>query len=197
MGKMEGRSMNTFFISDTHFGHNGVTRFLKDDGSKLRPWDNIEDMDEALVANWNSVVRPQDKVYHLGDVVINRRALPTLARLNGDKVLIKGNHDVFRLDEYTPYFRDIRGSGSFDEYLLTHIPVHPAQLYRWKGNVHGHLHSDVVVKEITNTAHNAFFTSLSVEDTRYFNVGVEQPHMNFFPQPWEVLKKIIEERMNG
>jgi calcineurin-like phosphoesterase family protein len=190
MGKMEGRSMNTFFISDTHIGHNGVTRFLKDDGSKLRPWDNIQDMDEALVANWNSVVRPQDKVYHLGDVVINRRALPTLARLNGDKVLIKGNHDVFRLEEYTPYFRDIRGSGSFDEYLLTHIPVHPDQLYRWKGNVHGHLHADVVVKP-------HWIHAQVVPDQRYFNVGVEQPHMNFFPQPWEVLKKIIEERMNG
>jgi calcineurin-like phosphoesterase family protein len=138
-------------------------------------------------------VRPKDKVYHLGDVVINRRALPILARLNGDKVLVKGNHDVFRLEEYTPYFRDIRGSGSFDEYLLTHIPVHPAQLYRWKGNVHGHLHDRIVIDEHAEyDGHSDVF--IDGPDTRYFNVGVEQPQMNFTPQPWELLKGVFNER---
>ena len=48
-------------------------------------------------------------MYHLGDVVINRKALSTLYCLNSDKVLIKGNHDIFKLEDYTPHFRDIRG----------------------------------------------------------------------------------------
>jgi len=131
----------TFLVSDTHFGHAGVCKFLNADGTKLRPWDNPADMDEAMVELWNSVVKPTDKVYHLGDVVINRKALPTLARLNGDKVLIKGNHDIFRLTDYTAYFRDIRGYHVMNNYILSHVPVHPESKGRFAGNIHGHLHS--------------------------------------------------------
>jgi len=132
---------NTFLVSDTHFGHAGVCRFLNADGTKLRPWDNPADMDEAMVELWNSVVKPKDKVYHLGDVVINRKALSTLGRLNGDKVLIKGNHDIFRLTDYTAYFRDIRGYHVMNNYILSHVPVHPDSKGRFAGNIHGHLHS--------------------------------------------------------
>ena len=90
-----------FLVSDTHFGHLGVCKFTRNDGvTKLRPWDNPDEMDEFMVEAWNERVRPNDKVYHLGDVVINRRALSTMSRLNGDKVLIRGNHDIFRDDEY-------------------------------------------------------------------------------------------------
>ena len=53
-----------FLTSDTHFGHWGVCKFLRSDGTKLRPWNTPEEMDEALVANWNAVVKPTDKVYH-------------------------------------------------------------------------------------------------------------------------------------
>lgn len=130
----------TFIVSDTHFGHAGVCRFLRDDGTKLRPWDSPEEMDEELVKRWNETVRPNDKVYHLGDVVINRKALKTLQRLNGDKVLIKGNHDIFRLEDYTPYFRDIRGYHVMNNVIFSHIPVHPDSKGRFRANVHGHLH---------------------------------------------------------
>ena len=100
---------NTFVYSDPHFGHQGVCKFTKSDGiTPLRPWDTAEEMDEAMVKLYNDVVRPKDKIYFLGDVVIARRHLATLSRLNGDKVLVKGNHDIFKLDEYTKYFRDVR-----------------------------------------------------------------------------------------
>ena len=99
-----------FLVSDTHFGHAGVCRFThpKDPTVKLRPWTDPDEMDEEMVKRWNETVRPNDKVYHLGDVVINRKALKTLARLNGDKVLIRGNHDIFRDDEYRLYFRELQ-----------------------------------------------------------------------------------------
>ena len=98
-----------FLVSDTHFGHAGVCRFTEADGvTKIRPWTDPAEMDEEMIRRWNDRVRPNDKVYHLGDVVINRKALPTLARLNGDKVLIRGNHDIFRDDEYREYFRELR-----------------------------------------------------------------------------------------
>lgn len=134
----------TFLISDTHFGHVGVCQFTNPDGTKLRPWYSPDEMDEALVKNWNEKVGKKDRVYHLGDVVINRRALQTLRRLNGDKVLIKGNHDIFKLEEYCEHFRDIRAYHVMNNYILSHIPVHPDSKGRFSGNIHGHLHSRVM-----------------------------------------------------
>ncbi len=180
---------NTFLISDTHFSHKGATQFLNNDGSKMRPWDDVEEMDEALVKNWNSVVSPKDKVYHLGDVVINRKALSILSRLNGDKVLIKGNHDLFRLEEYAPYFRDIRGVGVLDKHVLTHIPIHPASLSRWDANIHGHLHSYEVMKDC---GEDWYGDNVYVVDDKYFSVCVER--INFTPIPFETVKSLIKER---
>jgi calcineurin-like phosphoesterase family protein len=175
---------SVFLTSDTHFGHLGVCKFMREDGvTKLRPWDSPEEMDEEMVKRWNDTVRPNDKVYHLGDVVINRKALKIMHRLNGDKVLIKGNHDIFRLEEYTPFFRDIRGSHVMNGLILTHIPVHPDNLYRFGTNIHGHLHSNrIMVKD-----HGRF-----IIDPRYYSVCVEQT--DFKPVLFEdVCKGIIEQ----
>lgn len=174
---------NIFLISDTHFGHKGVTQFLNQDGSKLRPWDNTEEMDEALVKNWNSVVKPKDKVYHLGDVVINRRAFPTLARLNGEKILVSGNHDIFRLQEYLTYFKDRRGYHVLDRMIMSHIPIHADSIGRFKVNIHGHLHSNTV--KLPD----------GLDDLRYFNVSVER--INYTPIAFEEVKAIITERTEG
>lgn len=168
--------MNIFLISDTHFGHVGVTVFKDREGNKLRPWDTVREMDKALIENWNKVVRPQDKVYHLGDVIINRKAFSTLMLLNGQKVLIKGNHDIFRPDEYLRYFKDIRGYHVLDNFLMSHIPVHPDSIERFKGNIHGHLHSN------------------KINDSRYFNVSVEQ--IGFTPIAFDEVKRIFAERQN-
>ena len=179
--------MNTFLVSDTHFSHRGIVQFLRADGvTKERPWDTIEEMDEALVKNWNSVVGPKDKVYHLGDVVINRSALKILDRLNGDKRLIKGNHDIFRPDEYLKYFTDIRGSHTLDKYILTHIPVHVDCLERWKANIHGHLHSNRVMLPPFDTKGNRAI------DPRYFCVSMEQ--INYTPIAFEEVKRLMEEQ---
>ena len=175
-----------YLTSDTHFGHHGVCKFMREDGvTKLRPWNNADEMDEEMVKRWNETVRPNDKVYHLGDVVINRRALKTLGRLNGDKVLIKGNHDIFRLEEYTPYFRDIRGSHVMNGMILTHIPVHESNLYRFGTNIHGHLHSSRVMT-------TAKFMRKQIVDTRYFSVCVE--HHDFRPVLFEDVVKQIKEQ---
>jgi calcineurin-like phosphoesterase family protein len=176
-----------FLVSDTHFGHVGVCKFLRNDGvTKLRPWDSPEEMDEEMVKRWNERVRPNDKVYHLGDVVINRRALKTLERLNGDKVLIKGNHDIFRLEEYTPYFRDVRGYHVMNGMILSHIPVHESSLYRFGTNIHGHLHANRVMKP----SPSRWFPNQEVIDPRYHCVCVEQT--DFAPILFEDVIKRIE-----
>ena len=66
---------NSFLIADTHFGHTGVCNFLRNDGTKLRPWTDPVQMDKDMVEYWNDTVRPNDKVYHLGDVVINESSI--------------------------------------------------------------------------------------------------------------------------
>lgn len=173
-----------FLVSDTHFGHLGVCKFMGPDGvTKLRPWDSPEEMDEDMVKRWNETVRPNDKVYHLGDVVINRKALKTLSRLNGDKVLIKGNHDIFRLEDYTPYFRDIRAYHVMNGCILSHIPVHESNLGRFGTNIHGHLHAHRVMK---------MDYGREVVDPRYHCVCVEQT--DFRPILLEdVFKRIVSE----
>ena len=162
---------NTFLIGDTHFGHAGMCRFTAADGSKLRPWDNTDEMNEALVERWNAVVRPCDKVYHVGDLAMKRMHIATVGRCNGTKVLIKGNHDLFSLDDYTPYFKDIRGSHVLAGMLLTHIPVHPASLERWGGNIHGHLHSERVL--LPDGAPDPRYVCVSVEQTGFAPVPLD------------------------
>lgn len=129
-------------------------------------------MDEHQVKLWNDVVRPHDRVYHLGDVAIKRAGLQTLSRLNGRKVLVKGNHDIFKLHDYTPFFDDIRGSHKLENFLLSHIPVHLECLARWTtGNIHGHLHSNHMTRPDGEW------------DDRYFNVSVESPHRKLIGVP--------------
>ena len=157
-------------VSDTHFGHAGVCHFTHPDDAtvKLRPWTDPDEMDEEMVRRWNDRVRPNDKVYHLGDVVINRKALKTLARLNGDKVLIRGNHDIFRDDEYREYFRELRAYHVMNGCILSHIPIHPESLGRFGVNIHGHLHASRVKMEPVGKY------GIPVIDVRYHCVCVEQ-----------------------
>ena len=185
---------SVFLVSDTHFGHAGVCRFTRTDGvTKLRPWDNADEMDEAMITAWNERVRPADKVYHLGDVVINRRSLTTLSRLNGDKVLIRGNHDIFRDDEYRKYFRELRAYHVMNGLILSHIPVHTESLGRFGTNIHGHLHANRVMKPRGFDVKTGEMLYSDEPDVRYHCVCVEQTP-DFAPILFEdVLKRITAE----
>ena len=180
---------NVWITSDSHFGHRGVCNFLNNDGTKLRPWDNPDDMDEAMIELWNSKVKPNDKVYHLGDVVINRRCLKTLPRLNGDKVLIKGNHDIFRINEYLEHFREVRAYHVMNGIIFSHIPIHPASLERFGVNAHGHTHSNQVMTPIGFDQTTGEIIYSDIPDPKYFCVCVEQT--DFAPISLEDLKQRI------
>lgn len=81
----------TFFWSDTHFGHAKVLQFEP----HTRNYTNINEMDAALIEAWNSVVGPDDHIYHLGDFTLNgkKEARHYLAQLNGHITVIRGSHD--------------------------------------------------------------------------------------------------------
>ncbi len=166
---------NRFVISDTHFGHKGAVLWVNDDGSPGRPFDDIDVHDQTMVNNWNAVVNPKDTVYHLGDVVINRRCLKILGLLNGRKVLVKGNHDIFKLKDYLPYFADIRSYVVNNDFgMFSHIPVHGECIDRFKFNIHGHLHNN------------------QLKDPRFLNVCVEWT--NYAPLAFDDLKLILNKR---
>lgn len=176
--------MKTFLISDLHLGHGGVYKFThQNSNQRIRPWaDNAEEGDKILMERWNSVVSSSDKVYVLGDVCISRKSISKLKDFNGRKILVRGNHDIYKLSDYTPYFDDVRGSHKLDDFILSHIPIHPESLARWtRGNIHGHLHSNRVMRR-------AWYGKL-VEDKRYINVSVEQ--LDGYPVNFEDVKKGI------
>lgn len=176
---------SVFLVSDTHFGHTGVCRFVRNDGvTKLRPWDTADEMDEFMVKAWNERVRPTDKVYHLGDVVINRKALGIMRRLNGDKVLIRGNHDIFKDTDYREHFRELRAYHVMNGMILSHIPIHSESLGRFGVNIHGHLHANRVMLP----GFNGKITD--IVDVRYHCVCVEQT--DFAPILFEDVIKRIE-----
>jgi calcineurin-like phosphoesterase family protein len=148
--------------------------FKRKDGTPLRDFPSIQEHDETLIQRWNSVVGVDDKVYHLGDVGFkNSTALAQiLQRLNGTKVLIRGNHDNLKLSLYAQYFKDVRSGHVLDQILLAHIPIHPDSLGRWKGQVHGHTHAN------------------NLPDKRYMNVSVE--NINYTPIDFEEVREYFK-----
>lgn len=152
--------------SDTHFGHENII------GYSQRPFYNVTEMDECMIERWNAVVRPGDKVYHLGDVWMGNgeRAYKNLRRLNGKKRLILGNHDN-PISAPLKIFQKIMLFRSFKEFglMLTHVPVHESSIIRaGEGsiNIHGHTH--------LKGSPPGPYRSVCVELTDYFPVNIEK-----------------------
>lgn len=142
---------NIFIISDTHFGHENIIGYCD------RPFKDTMQINMAMRDNWNSTVKPQDIVYHLGDVYMGWNEKQDigqfLASLNGHKRLVLGNHDNGKDTILHKAFQKIMVWRMFPEFglLLTHVPVHSSALRRGpKGeqtnkdlvNVHGHIHNN-------------------------------------------------------
>lgn len=148
----------TFFASDLHLGHtNACLKFTRADGSPLRNFPSAEEMDNHILEKWNSTVADEDRVYLLGDCVMNRRYLPKLKLLKGRIKLVLGNHDIFPLNEY-PSNWEITGYVVKPKapFIASHIPLKETSLDRFGLNIHGHLHANVE------------------NDPRYINVSMEQ-----------------------
>lgn len=164
--------VKTWVAADHHFGHPNIIKFLRDDGSKLRPFDTIEEHDETIIKNHNNIVGPSDRVYLLGDVCITRRSVRTLSRLQGRLVLVKGNHDIFKAKEYLEFVDDIRSyvvqkDGEGNKVIMSHVPIHPDSLDRFGTNIHGHMHYNSVKDDPR-------YVCVSLEHTDYKPIEVHQ-----------------------
>ncbi len=84
------RGYDVWFTADTHFGHSNIIKYCN------RPFATVGEMNETLIKNWNSVVKPRDMVYHLGDFCFGKDDYTFdlyFKQLNGLIIFIKGNHD--------------------------------------------------------------------------------------------------------
>ncbi|WP_313641618.1 phosphoesterase [Paenibacillus sp.] len=161
---------NVFFTSDHHFGHKLIIDF------ESRPFIDVEQMNEAMIENWNSVVSPDDKVFHLGDFsFLNKEATRAIVeRLHGYKILILGNHDRCRsrdwwleagfdeVSEYPLIYKDF--------FFLSHEPMYMNKHMPYV-NVHGHIHGQ------------------KYEGNNYFNICVE--HWNYKPLTFEQIRDSV------
>ena len=131
--------MSTFFIGCLHLGHESMAKF--------RGFENSEQHDNYLIKQWNSVIDKRDKVYILGDVTVeSRKHYHKLNLLKGIKTVVLGNHDHEKdVRELLKYVEKVAGCVKYRGYILTHIPIHSDEFYRFKGNIHAHIHEKLVL----------------------------------------------------
>ena len=159
------------FIADLHLGHEFV--------AKNRGFASIEQHDEHIIKQWNSVVQKRDLTYILGDVTMEKTdSYPLLNRLNGTKKVVLGNHDrPAHVSELLKYVQCVSGIEKYKGIWLTHCPVHPMELeYRVPRNIHGHIHSKLVMTPVRLFG----ITMFTRVDRRYHCVSCEQ--VNFQPK---------------
>ena len=139
--------MKTYVTSDLHFGHTNIMKFCP--VSRARFNNDVDYMNEQMIKEWNEIVEPGDIVYILGDVAFlpAAKAVSILKRLNGDLILIEGNHDRKLLKD--PAFRDCFMEVhqylhlTYDKIFVTmfHYPIAEwDQMHRGSVHFHGHLH---------------------------------------------------------
>lgn len=156
-------------VSDTHINHAAILTFKDDNNTLVRNFASLEEMNERILDGWNSVVRPGDKVYHLGDVFFGSKDYFSSfwPRLAGRKRLILGNHDDAKWLAGGSFFEKITMWRKFTEFglLLSHVPVHPNTL-RNELNVHGHIHS--------NPSPEGAYRNVCVEQLNYVPINIEE-----------------------
>jgi calcineurin-like phosphoesterase family protein len=170
---------NLWFTSDTHYHHSNILKFTK------RPYSSVQEMNESLVDNWNSVVKSKDTVYHLGDFAFpckEQEAVNILKRLNGHKHFIRGNHDECIKREALKYFE------SFDHMkklkvnnmfvVLCHFPLEAWEnSYHGSMHIHGHTHKDLP------TSQNMRRMEVSVDSCGMFPISFEEVYENLKDRP--------------
>ena len=177
-----------FYIADWHYAHANCIGFDN------RPFVNVHEMNNELVNRWNSAVGAGDLVYVLGDMFWCKTsdAIPVLDSLNGQKFLVKGNHDrsndsqfakrFVKIDEYT----EVEDNGR--NVVLCHypIPCFKNHFYGWY-HLYGHVHSSFEYNMMENARYQ--MEALYEKQCNMYNVGIMMPWINYTPR---TLDEIID-----
>lgn len=188
--KIDTSITKIWFTSDTHFGHKNILTFCE------RPFNSVEEMDDAIIKRWNSKVGKDDIVFHLGDFAFasNKRWQELIYKLNGKIYLILGNHDVIRWPgTYTMQLFDrvenqmmLKIDNKYKVYLNHFSFLCYDGTYRNPEDctiqLHGHVHQRI--GDIGKDAQR-----LQYRFPYQYDVGVD--NNNFYPVSWEEILKII------
>jgi calcineurin-like phosphoesterase family protein len=155
----------TWFYSDPHVDH-----------QKIR----TEALVERFVGEHNAFVRPNDRSICLGDFALGEAGLAVSLRLNGQREIILGNHDVHGWQLYSIYFQKLHGFLELAGLAFTHLPIAPWSM-RWRANVHGHSH---LARPMFYTASNPEVDGRQAP-TKYINISVERT--NYRPVSLEMV----------
>lgn len=172
--------MTIFFTSDTHYYHKNIIKYSS------RPYKDVDEMNESLIVNYNSVVRPTDTVYHLGDVSFgkDKETETVLRRLNGSKHLIFGNHDKSlrkNKDLLSKYFGSVNDYAEIDvngqKIILCHYSFRVwNKSHHGSWNLFGHSHGSLY------------------DDPNLLSMDVGVDPNGYYPISFEEVKKIMEKK---
>lgn len=121
-----------YVTSDWHFGHTNITKFRTQ-------FPSMQHMEDYVLENALEIVTKRDVMFCLGDMAFDMRGLQKMRELPCRLILVRGNHDYLRAADYLTVFDEVHGALKYKGYWMTHIPVHPMELYRGV-NIHGHCH---------------------------------------------------------
>lgn len=188
------------YISDLHFGHKNILKFDN------RPFDDLEEMEIALVENWNGVVRPNDTTYILGDFCWSSKDAEwtrLLDKLNGSKVLIRGNHDIKNMSPYLKSkFADVKDYKEVTDcgkrVIMSHYPMllHKAAYNPDCIMLCGHVHMTRENEFLKKWREELVESRINSGDAcgQVINVGCMLPYMNYTPRALvEILRDYKEE----
>ena len=179
--------MKNYYIADLHFGHERILAFDN------RPFSTLEEMEQELILRWNTVVEPGDTVYILGDFCWKVEAdwIRILAKLNGNKVLIRGNHDLKKFsDKLKKQFQDIRDikiimDGKYSV-VMCHYPLmfYPHDNYENMVMLCGHVHLTAENDDLEKWRDDIRSGNVKFKANcgNIINVGSMMPYMDYTPR---------------
>lgn len=177
--------MEIWFSSDLHLDHANIIRFCD------RPFTDVRQMNEELLEFHNKFVKPSDHWYNLGDVTLRRGGrldrewfVREMKKYHGHKRLILGNHDHLPIKTYMEAgFEKIYGTWrGINDFILSHVPIHPASMSSARANVHGHIHNNqpnsfppvVRIEKRTQKVTYQPYVNISIEVTGYRPINLDE-----------------------
>lgn len=161
-----------YFTSDLHLGHRGIITM------RNRPFANVEEMNRTLITNFNAIVHKNDTVYILGDLAHHMQvedANKIIEKMNGRKILIKGNHDKKYDSNLFDEIRDFKTvSLNGQSFSLMHYPMLSwPKSHHGSYMLHGHIHSDESYN-LQNREEGILRYDVGVDANQYCPVSVNQ-----------------------
>ena len=160
-----------YATSDWHLGHKGIADRFRTEFSSDAAHDHY------IVDQAAKILTKRDTVFYVGDMSFTIEGLGLIEQLPGKKILIRGNHDVLEEEHYREVFDEVHGAYRYKGCFITHIPIHPMELYRGY-NVHGHCHRGGPRE-----------TQRGEEWEKYYNVIGEYNEYKLVP--WKKIEEIL------